>query len=93
MASDYANLGVIYQKRGELDKAEEMFMEILKIHEKLGHQEGIANDYGNLGVVYEKRGDIGKARQYWEKARGLYERIGMPQMVEQMQEWIEGGKE
>ncbi len=89
MASDYGNLGVIYGTRGQIDKAEEMLKKALEIFEKLGRLEGMANDYGNLGSVYEQRGDKKKAGEFWEKALELYKRIGMPQMVKQMEGWIE----
>jgi len=93
MANDYGNLGNVYYMRGDLDNAEEMHLKSLKIKEKIGLQEGIANSYGNLGLVYKQRGDIGKAREYWEKAVELYKRIGIPQMVEEVQGWIEGLKD
>ena len=43
MASEYGNLGLIYQTRGELDRAEEMHKKSLAIEEKLGNEEGMAN--------------------------------------------------
>ncbi len=39
----YGNLGLIYQTRGELDRAEEMHKKSLAIEEKLGRQEGMAS--------------------------------------------------
>jgi len=46
------NLGVIYQTKGDLDKAEDMHNKSLDINKKLGSLEGMANDYGNLGLIY-----------------------------------------
>ena len=48
------NLGLIYQTRGELDKAEEMHKKALEINEKIGRLEGIASQFGNLGAIYKK---------------------------------------
>ena len=90
MANSYGNLRLIYRRRGDLDKAEEMFEKILKIHKQTGNKEGMASDYANLGAVYEQRGDIVRAREYWQKALRLYEKIGMPHMVERVEGWIEG---
>ena len=84
------NLGLIYQTRGELDKAEEMYKKSLEISEPAGMMELTANQYGNLGLIYEKRGDKAKAREYWEKALVLYKKIGMPHMVEQVEGFIDG---
>ncbi len=92
MASDYGGLGLIYMKRGDLEKAEEVHLMGLEIEKKLGRQEGMARQYGNLGAVYEKRGDKVKAREYLEEALGLYKRIGMPDMIAQVEGWIEGIK-
>ena len=90
IATAYGNLGLIYSRRGELDKAEEMHSKALEIDKKIGRLEGQAIRYGNLGLIYEQRGDIGKAKEYWEKAVGLYKKIGIPHEVKEMEGWIEG---
>ena len=82
-------MGVIYQTKGDLDKAEEMHLKSLEIDKKLGRLEGMAIDYANLGLIYKQRGDIGKARVYREKAVGLYKKIGIPHMVENVEGLIE----
>ncbi len=89
MARQHGNLGVIYQTKGDLDKAEEMHKKALEINEKIGHLEGVAGNSANLGLIYEQRGDIGKARECWEKAFELFKRIGMPHMVEKVEGLIE----
>ena len=89
MAVVYGNLGLIHRERGELDEAERMHRKSLAINEQLGRLEGMAAQYGNLGSVQEQRGDLAGARELWTKARDLYARIGMPQMVAQVQGWID----
>jgi len=90
MANQYGNLGLIYRRRGELDKAEEMHLKSLAIAEKLSLKEQMAANYSNLGAVYKEREDNKKAREYWEKALTLYKIIGMKPEVEKTQRLIEG---
>ncbi len=89
-ATVIGNLGLIYRRRGELNKAEEMHKNALKIDKKLGCLVGMAIDYGNLGNVFKQRGDIDKARNYWEKSLDLFKKIGMQTEVEKTQGWIDG---
>ena len=89
MAINYGNLGMIYDTRGELDRAEEMYQKALAINEKLGRQEGIAIQYANLGLVADARGELDRAREQWTKARDLYAKIGMPHEVKQVQGWLD----
>jgi hypothetical protein len=42
MANTYGNLWVIYQTRGDLDRAEEMHKKALAINEKLGRFSGVS---------------------------------------------------
>ena len=89
-ANTYGNLGLIYQTRGELDRAEEMHKMSLAINENLGRQEGMATTYTNLGLVAEDRGDVDRARELWTKARDLYAKIGIPHEVNDVQGWLDG---
>ena len=56
MASDYGNLGILYSSRGDLDKAEKMYLKSLEINKDLGRKEGMANNYANLGILYTTLG-------------------------------------
>ena len=69
VARHCGNLGLIYKMRGELDKAEEMYLKSLEIDKKLGRLEDMASGYCCLGIVYKKRGDNDKALGYLEKSR------------------------
>ncbi len=64
MASDYGNLGIVYQTRGDLDKAIEYYEKSLVINQELGRKEGVAIQYNNLGRVYRTRGDQGKTIEF-----------------------------
>jgi len=70
------NLGVIYRRRGELDKAEEMFRKSLEIAKKIGRQEGMAREYGNLGLIYMDRGDLDKAEEMHLKSSEIEKKLG-----------------
>ncbi len=70
------NLGLIYRKRGELDKAEDMHNKSLEIEKKLGRLEGMASDYGNLGLIYRVRGDLDKADDMHKKSLEIEKKLG-----------------
>ncbi|MCX5633332.1 MAG: tetratricopeptide repeat protein [Phycisphaerae bacterium] len=70
------NLGLIYQHRGELEKAEEMLKKSLQINEKLGRLKGMANQFCNLGNAYYMRGDLDKAEEMQKKALAIDEKLG-----------------
>ena len=76
MAAVLGNLGLIYQTKGELDKAEQMHKKSLAIEEKLGRLEGIARQYGNLGIIYQTRGELDKAEQMYKRALEIEEKLG-----------------
>ncbi len=72
MARQYGNVGIIYQMRGDLSRAEEMHEKSLAIELELGHKQGVAQDCGNLGKLYEERGEMGQAVTYWRKSLRFY---------------------
>ncbi len=69
-------VGIIFYRLGELDKALEYYGKALKLDEELGRKEGMAANYGNLGNVYRIKGDLDKALEYYEKALKLDEELG-----------------
>ena len=75
-AAHLGNLGLIYERRGDLDKAEEMQRKSLEIDEKLGSVEGMANDYGSLGLIYQTRGDLDEGERLYRKALEIDEKLG-----------------
>lgn len=89
MATQYGNLSSVFLTRGEIKKAEEMLRKSLEIHGELGSLEGMAKDLGNLGGIRLQRGDLSQAREHWTRSRDLFAEIGIPQMVEQVQGWID----
>lgn len=55
-ARPHVNLGVVYRKRGEYQKAIEAYQLALKLHPK--QREPVAKIYNNLGAVYGKRNNF-----------------------------------
>ena len=81
----YGNLGIVYQIRGELDRALEYHQKSLAIAKQLGNKEVMANQYGNLGVVYQTRGELDQAIEYWEKSLALFQQVGAKDRVDRVQ--------
>jgi tetratricopeptide (TPR) repeat protein len=59
------NLGAIYIKRGELDRAEQCLQEALEVSRKVGDRTTEAKALGNLGILYTKLGRLEKASTYF----------------------------
>jgi len=70
------NIGIIYQIKGELDKALEYYGKALQLDEELGSKAGMAADLGNIGNAYQTKGEFDKALEYYGKALKLNEELG-----------------
>jgi tetratricopeptide (TPR) repeat protein len=70
-------LGNLLRRIGELDKAIEVYEEVLTLSEAHHNQEGIAVAFGNLGVVYQTRGELDKAIEVYEKVLTLHHQEGI----------------
>lgn len=78
LATAYSNLAIVYQTRGDLERAEEMHHKALAIHKALGQRASMARDYNNLGYVYWFRGDLERAEDVYGKSLQLHEALGQP---------------
>jgi tetratricopeptide (TPR) repeat protein len=67
------NIAVIYQKKGELNKALSYYEEILRL--QTGKREKVAS-YNNIATIYYKKGNYQKAVEYFQKAIEISERYG-----------------
>lgn len=72
-AVTYANLGIIFQVRGDLHEAEDFYLRASVIDKALDRKRSMANAYGNLGNVYQSRWDLGKAETFYLRALAIYE--------------------
>ncbi|NAT10912.1 hypothetical protein C4E22_05120 [ANME-1 cluster archaeon AG-394-G06] len=70
------NIGILYQIKGELDKALEYHGKALKLDEELGRKEGLAAGLVNIGTVYQIKGELDNALKYYGKALKLNEELG-----------------
>jgi len=78
-AAVLGNLGLIYRKRGDLNKAEQMHKKSLEIAKKLGQLDGMALQYGNLGLIYMNKGDLKKAEEMFRNGVKIEEKLGRPE--------------
>jgi tetratricopeptide (TPR) repeat protein len=62
----YINLGEVYEKRGESEKAKALWEKALDL------DPGVESAYRNIGVLYAKQGDNAKAVEYFEKELSLF---------------------
>jgi tetratricopeptide (TPR) repeat protein len=70
------NLGLVYQGRGDLDKAEGHHKQALDINREIGYRLGEASQLGNLGNVYFQRGELEKAEDHHKQALEIHRDIG-----------------
>lgn len=78
MAGSYGNLGYLYHKRGELDKAEAIYENCIVIFEELDDRAGIAQFTCNLGILFEYRGDWAGAAAHFRRSLAIAEDLGVP---------------
>lgn len=75
-AISYNNIGLVYKKLGDYDKALEYYFKDLTINERiLGNEHSdIATSYNNIGGVYYSKGNYNKALEYFCKALAIMEK-------------------
>ena len=62
------NIGLVYQKKGEYDKALDYYSRSLKIFEELGDKMGMGYSLINIGIVCLKKAVYDKAAEHLEKS-------------------------
>jgi tetratricopeptide (TPR) repeat protein len=70
------NLGIIYQHRGEIEEARQLYQESLDIKKKLGKQSGIANSLHELGRLAQSQGEIEEARRLYQESLDIAKKLG-----------------
>jgi tetratricopeptide (TPR) repeat protein len=74
-AAAFGNLGLIYQTRGDLDRAEAMHRQALALFQQHKHREDMANQCTNLGLIYQTRGDLDRAEAMHRQALALFKQL------------------
>ncbi len=64
-----ADFAIFYYEQGDLDRAEAMYREVIKVFRQIGDLEGVTTASGNLGDISLARGNLAEA------ARGLSDAI------------------
>ncbi|HTY09226.1 MAG TPA: tetratricopeptide repeat protein, partial [Candidatus Edwardsbacteria bacterium] len=76
IATSYSNLGLVYYRMYEWDKAEECHHKSFKIREQIGDIAGLAKSYNNLALIYRHLYQWDQAMDYHTKCLRIMERIG-----------------
>jgi tetratricopeptide (TPR) repeat protein len=70
------DLGLLYQDKGEWDKAIEYHQRSLEIKEKVGDEHGMAYTFNNLGTVYLDKREWDRAIEYYQRSLEIKEKVG-----------------
>ena len=76
LATTLNNIGLVYDRMGQRDKALEYYNKALPISEEVGDRGGLATTLNNIGLVYNKMGQRDKALEYYNKALPIMEEVG-----------------
>ena len=73
------NIGVVYWKKGQLDRALEYDLNSQSINDRLGFQNtaGYANLMMNIGLVYWNKGQLDRALEYDLNSQSIMDRLGL----------------
>ena len=69
-------IGLVYHKVGQRDKALEYYQQALPIREEVGDRAGLAVTLNNIGAVYRNLGQRDKALEYYQQALPIYQEVG-----------------
>jgi tetratricopeptide (TPR) repeat protein len=69
-------LGMVYEDKGEWDRAIEYYERSLAIKEKVGDEHGMATSFNSLGNVYSYKGEWDRAIEYYERDLAVCEKVG-----------------
>jgi tetratricopeptide (TPR) repeat protein len=71
-----SDLGLIYKRFGQIEKALDSYFNALKISEGIKDKEHASIILNNIGVIYETQGSLEKALEFNTKAMKIMEEIG-----------------
>ena len=88
-ASDLGNMGLVYQDKGNLDKALELFNQAFDIDERINDRLGQATQLGNMGGAYLAKGELDKAYDCYLDALDVYKHLGAKSKAQAINKQIE----
>ncbi len=62
------NVGIVYNRLGNADKALEYYNKSLNLKSRLNDSLAVANALNNIGLIYSNKREFEKARKYYEKS-------------------------
>ncbi len=68
IAKSLNNMGGTMQKKGQLDKAVEYYVQALHLYELMGNTSGAVGITNNIGAIYRKVGSLDKALLFYNKS-------------------------
>ncbi|MCP4344178.1 MAG: tetratricopeptide repeat protein [Desulfobacterales bacterium] len=67
----YNNIGMIYDNKGDWEKALEFYLKSEKIKIEIGNKADMGPTYSNIGGIYDKKGDWERALEFYLKAEEI----------------------
>src|SRR5688572_20920096 len=75
-ASGCTNLATLYVDRGDLDQAEQLLQQAVRVSESSNLAHELAQAYGHLGNIWRIKGKLDDAENLVRKSLTINERIG-----------------
>lgn len=75
-AKTYLELGIVYQKKYELNKALDMLFKAMNIFEKIDKTRKLADTYNQIGGVYYDQENYDKAFEFYQRSLEIWIKIG-----------------
>ncbi|MBL4656897.1 MAG: tetratricopeptide repeat protein [Flavobacteriales bacterium] len=76
MAEASNNMGVIYEKYGDIKRGLEYYDRSLRTYEEIDDKEGAAMALNNIAIIYINQGDIDEGLKYFHNSLKIREEIG-----------------
>lgn len=68
----YHQLGLIFYRQGEYEKAKRLYEESLSIGEQFNYKSGKASNYHHLGIISYTQGDYESAEKYYRESLAIH---------------------
>ncbi|OHD18554.1 MAG: hypothetical protein A2086_01970 [Spirochaetes bacterium GWD1_27_9] len=81
IANNYGNIGIIYQKKGDLDSSLFYYQQALEIAKKIGDDKIIVSAITNIGLVYQYKKEPDKSLEYFNEALEISKKINDNELI------------